>query len=39
MSMEKMPMGRVENVEEARKAAEAEKPFRDAAREKGYTGL
>lgn len=37
MSIEKMPTGPVENVEEARKAAEAEKPFRDAAREEGVS--
>ncbi len=30
-------MSPVENVEEARKAAEAEKPFRDAAREEGVS--
>ena len=35
--MEKMPMGRVEDPEEARKAANAEKPFRDAAREEGVS--
>jgi hypothetical protein len=35
--MEKMPMGQIENPEEARKAAMAEKPFRDAAREEGVS--